>query len=1180
MNSVRKTTQRLGLRASGPLMFRLRFSIPILMITILSGSAAAQRITGTLRGQVLDPQGAVIVNAQVVVTNDATGVSESLVTSSAGTYNLPAVLPGSYTVTIDAKGFRKFVKKDVPVLADQDNVADARLDVGVASEVVEVVAGGAQVQTTSSSLNSNYNDHDVVELPNASGTQNGSPLNLAILSPNVVAVPGGVQGTGGAVGGTRPRDNNFTVDGVDDNNLGVTGNNSTVIPDAVAEFAVQTNLFSAEYGHSAGGQFNLVTKTGTNALHGSGEWYAQNRNFNSLDNLTKATILANRAANPPVPGSLVAQPAYDNNRFGGTVGGPIVKDKLFFFAAYEYTTIHGAGPPVSLATAPTAAGLSTLNGMAADSAVQAALSQFPVAPFNNAGSLDVNGTPIPVGSLVVIGPNFQREHDAQANIDYNMARHHFGARFTFNQEKFIAPGSIPVPAFNQDEPVNNRKIALTDAWTINNSTVNDLRLQYSYYFLGILDHCTPGVNCLPDVTLNDLYSVNQVGVSDNQHQKQNSYQIRDAVSLVRGKHTFKFGGEYNHFIYPQFFLPRSVGDYAWSSTSNFINDQVPDVRALRNAGSGSFLGTQSLMSGFVQDDLKVTPRLSLNLGLRYEFWTNPAGANLQALNAISNAPGVIAFTKPKTDKNNFGPRVGFAYDPTGSGKTAIRGGFGIAYDVKFQNFASISLPPQLQSELNVGSACTLNPTPSWCATQTGFLAGGALPQTYIPPAGQAGARALTSSYIDDTVMPKILTWSLGVQREMYKNATLEIRYLGTRGLELPIQFRRNFITYFDAGGTALPTYFDASKIVGQNVAANPTDQTFWNFDFNYFLNCGTTNSLLPTAGLHQSSPDIYQSLGFCGNVTADPPDANSIYHAGSISFTQRAGHGFTFNANYTYSHTIDDATNEFHTSALNPRRAEDSNHLAADRASSDLDVPNKFALSLTYALPKIGSGNHFMQAFLNGYQVGSVFYAQSGQPVTLQSGVDSNGNIDAAGDRVVLNPNGIGETGSDVFPICEATAGTTALATLGTAYVGPTAFTAAPFNGCANNSSNFFGFDPAIGYTPVDPKAKYLVAGAGALTTVGRNSFRTPGFSTVNLAVFKNTYFGEKKYLQLRAEVFNVLNHPSYTLTNGNVFSVNGINTALANAGYAQPEAGTAFLDAKAFGGGIRQMTLGLKFIF
>ncbi len=153
------------------------------------------------------------------------------------------------------------------------------------------------------------------------------------------------------------------------------------------------------------------------------------------------------------------------------------------------------------------------------------------------------------------------------------------------------------------------------------------------------------------------------------------------------------------------------------------------------------------------------------------------GGNSQVLNAISNVPGVITFGKPGTDKNNIAPRIGLAFDPTGSGKTAIRAGFGIAYDVKFQNFASITLPPQLQSELNPKSACGLAPQPSWCTTPNGqgFLAGGGLPPTYIPPATQAAARNLTTSFIDDTVMPKILTWSLGVQREVYRNASVEVR---------------------------------------------------------------------------------------------------------------------------------------------------------------------------------------------------------------------------------------------------------------------------------------------------------------------------------------------------------------------------------------------------------------------
>src|SRR5438270_597660 len=179
-------------------IFRFLCSTMLSAFMIFSGSAAAQTTTGTLRGQILDPQGAVVSNAQVTVTNEATAVTETLSTSSAGTYELPAILPGSYTVTVDAPGFKKFVKKSVRVLADRDNVADAKLEVGVAAEVVEVVAGGTQVETTSSNLNSNFDSRDVVELPSASGALNGSPLNLALLSPNVVAVPGGVQGTGGS----------------------------------------------------------------------------------------------------------------------------------------------------------------------------------------------------------------------------------------------------------------------------------------------------------------------------------------------------------------------------------------------------------------------------------------------------------------------------------------------------------------------------------------------------------------------------------------------------------------------------------------------------------------------------------------------------------------------------------------------------------------------------------------------------------------------------------------------------------------------------------------------------------------------------------------------------------------------------------------------------------------------
>lgn len=340
--------------------------------TAIVPSASGQGTTGALRGQVLDPTGSSIGGGRVTATNRDTGVSTTTTTTSAGTYEFPSLLPGRYSVAVEIAGFKRYVKNDVPVLADRENVADVKLELGAATETVEVNAESVQVQISDASLNNTFDATEVANLPVVGGAV-ASPLNLAMLAPNVTAQPGGVTGIGGSVGGTRPRDNNFVIDGVDDNNLGVTGNNSTVIPDAVGEFALKTNMFSAEYGHSAGGQFIIVTKTGTNNLHGTGEWYNQNRNYNSLDQLTKNAI-----SDKTIPG----KPAYDNNRFGGTVGGPIIKDKLFFFGGYEFTTLHGEGTPTALIQ-PTASGLATLKTMAANAAVRDVLANFPVAPAGN-----------------------------------------------------------------------------------------------------------------------------------------------------------------------------------------------------------------------------------------------------------------------------------------------------------------------------------------------------------------------------------------------------------------------------------------------------------------------------------------------------------------------------------------------------------------------------------------------------------------------------------------------------------------------------------------------------------------------------------------------------------------------------------------------------------------------------
>src|SRR6266513_2776231 len=310
--ALREKTSATTPSGSYTALWRVVWSMVLGLALILIGASQsqAQRTTGTLRGTVMDQQSAVVPGVAITATSEATGVTVKTVTTSAGTYVFPSLLPGSYTVIAESPGFGARVQKGVVVNANQVNDTTCTLAVQQAREEVEVAASAETIQTTTSTLANTYSSSQIANLPN-SGALNGNPFNFAVLAPNVVAQPGGVAGTGGAVGGTRPRDNNFMVDGVDDNNLNVTGNNSTVIPDAVGEFNLITNQFSAEYGHSAGGQFNLVTKTGTNNWHGTTEEYFQNRNLNALDNLTKHAMST---------GIIDHVTRFDSNRFGGTMG--------------------------------------------------------------------------------------------------------------------------------------------------------------------------------------------------------------------------------------------------------------------------------------------------------------------------------------------------------------------------------------------------------------------------------------------------------------------------------------------------------------------------------------------------------------------------------------------------------------------------------------------------------------------------------------------------------------------------------------------------------------------------------------------------------------------------------------------------------------------------------------------
>jgi len=1103
----------------------------VLFMMLASLTASAQRITGTLRGEVSDQNGAAVTTAKITATNQQTGVEEHTISTGTGGYEFPTLLPGPYTVKVESEGFRQSVTTDVIVNANNVTDRNVTLSIGAQNESVEVNAGVNEVQTTTSTITNDFSALEILDVP----TGSGSPLQLSIFAPNTTAQQGGISGVGGSVGGQRPNMNSFTVDGVDDNNTGVTGNNTNVIQDAVSGFNLVTNQFSAGYANAASGQFNIVTKSGTNNWHGSVEDYLQNRNLNALDNLTKQAL---------ADGSLDHIPRLDQTRFGGTLGGPLKKNRWFIFGAYEFTNFRQDGNNATV-TVPTSAGLQSLVSMAVDPEAQKLLSVLPTAS-NATGSITVNGNAIPTGQAVLFSPFFIKEHDAQVNTDYRLGSHQISARFLFSNQSTIYPVTTPQPEFNQPGINNNRKIALTDSWIISPRFVNDLRLSYSRFLQQI---ATPEkFDSYNTYHLDDLNNLT-IGPNDTQRSLQNEYQIVDNQTYQWDRHTLKWGAEYRHYISPTFFLSRSHGEYDYPLTQDLVNDIVPGNagNTLRGAGSGLFSQNQNSFYWFLQDDFKVTPRLTLNLGLRYEFNSNFASSKTQALNAISNVPGVIEFHDPTTQKNNYAPRFGFAWDPTGSAKWAVRGGFGIAYGRTFGNLPQLALPPQYQTEENEVLVCAaFNPAPSWCTTGTAFLANGGLPATYTLVNDPAITRALTQGRIPDQKEPKTLNWTLSVQRELFRGGVLEARYLGTRGLFLPVQIRLNSEGAFSAGLTPLPTYFDPSQVPATVTSPASTLATFDNYN-----------------------PQPLAQYGFFGNVTEHQPIGSSTYHGGALSFSQSLKHGLTLRANYTYSHTIDDSTAELFSTFLNPRRPEDAANLKADRGNSALDVRQKLAIAWTYALPQAHGASGFLKVLLNGYELNGSYIAQTGQPISILSPYDANDNFDVAGDRAIFNPNGIGNTATDVNAVCNAGPGGAV------SIVAPDANGA--WSGCGTgNDAN------VVGYLAMDPKARYVSAQLGAKSSAGRNGFYTPGFGIWNIAVFKNTHFTESAYLQLRVEMYNAFNHPNYTVAgNLSVFSTLTGTNALADPAYNLATSGNPdFLNPKVFSGGSRTLQLVAKIVF
>lgn len=1026
--------------------------------------ARAQAISGDLTGAVLDASGAAIPNAAVTALNDATGVKASTQTGADGVYRFSNLPVGRYTVTASASGFSADTLKNIDVTLSNVITANLTLAVGSTATTVEVNAGAVSIDTTTAQLQTTFDTKQLQDLPQAA--QGSGIYNLSLLGSGVSSQGGVGQGTGPSIAGQRPENNSFNLDGVSNNNYSVTGPLVYVPNDAVAEFSLLQNQFNPEFGGGSGGIFNAVIKSGTNAYHGSIYEYMQNRNLNAVDSIYWVQ-------------GITSNPRYDNNRLGANIGGPIIKNKLFFFGDFEYNPIGQVGVPGSPLTAPTAAGLTALGNIPGVSATNLGVFQkyVPPAATNDQGFINVLGTQIPVGSIAFSSPSYTNNYDALASIDYNISdKDQLRGRWVYNRQTLI--DTVPnIPTFDAVAPNNSYLLSVSEFHSFDPTLQNEFRGSFSRNVNAISagNFTFPGLDAFPNLTIDQLGSL-QIGPDPNTPTGniQNLLQVADNVTKVYGRNTIKFGGSFVDVITTNYFIQRVRGDYEYSTLAQYLLDLTPDVLGERSAGPTSYPQGFLQSAAFVNDDFRIRPNLTINLGLRYEYVTTPVASRYQQYSSPANVYGGITFANPLPNPADFAPRVGFAYSPGKDGTWSIRGGFSKTYDLTYGNLTANSAPPYFQQTNDVNLS----------SNAPGFLAGGGLSGAAVPlPTDPMGALGVVGSYTFGGKRPYGLTWTASVQHVFKKNYTFEARYIGTRGVHLWNQSRLNIYPLVSPSNY-IPTFF-----------ANPGAATF--ASLGRTLN-DVENYIVP-GGTPDQPFNSLASLGSANNITGYAPQSSSLYNGLALQLNRRFSNGLQFIAAYTWSHLEDNATATNFSTYLTPRRAQDFQDMHAEWSNSALDHRQRFTFSPVYEFQPFQNGNWFVKNIVGNWNISGTYTYETPEYATAQSGLDSNLNNDSAGDRSIVNPAGNAKLGSDV-----------------TAY-----------NGLGQMVD--MGDPTTVAYVANNPNARYVVAGSGALPNSGRNTFALKPINNIDLAVKKRFNITERFSFDIGAAFYNVFNHAQYT---------------------------------------------------
>jgi hypothetical protein len=1045
-------------RRKGILMSSSRNSLQLLLKVLTTLSLAiscfGQVTDGNLVGTIYDVSGKVVPEATIGAKNAATGVVADTKSDQSGAYRFNNLPVGSYSVTVSSAGFASAQIKDLSVELNKTVTANVTLSVGTVAESVDVVDSTSLIDTTTAQIVNIFASRLASDLPVAANPTGGY-LNLSLLGAGVASSGGVGAGTGPSVGGQRPRNNNFMIEGTDNNRKDITGPVVTLPNDSVAEFSLLQNQFSSEFGHSSGGQFSTVIRRGSNEMHGTFYDYLENRNLNALDQFWKRQ-------------GIFSQPRYDYNLLGGALGGPIQKNKIFYYGNFDYNPIGFAGTPNSNVYAPTADGYATLAGMTNVS--QTNLNQMKeyagAAPQQTNGfTSSVNGIDIPIGIVPIVAPSYQNLYRWLASGDYNLSENdQIRVRFVANNNSRIDTGAA-LPAFYYSRPTTAKLFSLSEFHALHPNLANEVRLAYNRFNdnLGVPPLQFPGLDMFPSISLRELGGT-QIGPNVNAPQTviQNTYQIADNLTWISGNHSLKFGFDGRDNISAINFISNIRGSYQYGTMERYLLDLVPDFQAQRAVGgSKPYSGNNYALYGFANDDWKVTRNFSLSLGLRYEFTAVPRSMKEYALNSLADVPGVLTFFEPQPQTKNFAPRIGFAYSPGRSATTSIRGGFGIAYDQIFDNIGLNVRPPEVNSVVN----STVTDTP-------GFLAnGGILPSATPTSLTPDQARKLTTGWLDNQKLGYAINWNFGIEHVFRKDWVVDVRYLGTKGVHLLMQTQLGRAAVV-TDANHLPTYLQTpSQDVLNSLPLTLTQLTA--------QKNAQANTLAP--------------YGFSSVITSYVPQGNSEYHGLAVDVSKRLSGHLTFKGAYTWSHLMDDSTMELNFTALTPRRPQDFLNLRPEWASSALDRRHRLALTWMYRTPWFEkNSNWWLRNVAGNYQLAGVYMAESPEWVTPQSAIDANMNTDTVSDRVIVNPSGTPGIGSDVKSL--------------------------------KNSAG-----QVVAYVAANPNAEFIRAAAGAFATSGRNILPTSPINNFDLNVVKSFAAGERFHVELRADFYNALNHPQYT---------------------------------------------------